>query len=49
MESKGEFVPAHEEDKWLTDSVLLVDLITHLNELSTYQGKNQLICAMFPF
>lgn len=32
MESKGIFVPEHEDEKWLTDLALLVDLTTHLNE-----------------
>lgn len=40
MELKGELVLEHEEDKWLTDSALLVDLITHLKELNRCREKS---------
>ena len=37
-----------EDGKWLTDLAFLVNLVTHLIELSMcLQGENQLICAMF--
>ena len=48
MESKGKFVPELGDKKWPRDLAFLVDLTTHLNELSMHcQGENQLICFMF--
>ena len=44
MELKGELVLEHEEDKWLTDSALLVDLITHLKELNRCREKSTYLC-----
>lgn len=35
-ESKGKLVPEFEDEKWLTDLVLSVDLTTHLNELNLH-------------
>ena len=47
MESKRKFVSEHEDEKWVTDLVFLMDLVAHLNELNMYlQCENQLIYAI---
>ena len=48
MVSKNKSVPELDNENWLTNVAFLVDLTTHLNELSMhFQGENQLINTMF--
>ena len=46
--SKNKFVLELDDENWITDLAILVDLTTQLNELSMrLQGENQLISTMF--
>ena len=48
MVSINKFVLELDDENWITDLAILVDLTTQLNELSMrLQGENQLISTMF--
>ena len=48
MVSKNKFVPDLDDEDWLTDLALLVDITAYLNELNMgLPGENQLISTMF--